>query len=105
MAAALRQGAIMNSGNGSCVVSNQEEQNTTTLENTVDVAIEKFNTTIEKIVDTAIERRLATAVEEVIANISNSFEQLISPINSSHTVMSCRTETTHYSKETLCNEH
>ena len=30
--------------------------------------------------DTAVERHLAAAVEEVIANISNSFEQLVSPI-------------------------
>ena len=65
VAAALKQGAVMNSGNGTCVGLNQEEQNTTL---------------VEKIVDTAIERRLATAVEEVIANISNSFEQLLSPI-------------------------
>ena len=79
VAAALKQGVIMNSGNGTCVGLNQEELNTT-LEKTVDVAVEKFNNTIEKIVDTAIERRLATAVEEVIANISNSFEQLLSPI-------------------------
>ena len=79
VAAALKEGASVSSGNGSCVVSNQEELNTT-LEKTVDVAIEKFNSTMEKIVDTAIERHLATAVEEVIANISNSFEQLLSPI-------------------------
>ena len=79
MAAALKQGAIMNTGNVTCVGLNQEELNTT-LEKTVDVAVEKFNNTIEKIVDTAIERRLATAVEEVIANISSSFEQLLSPI-------------------------
>ena len=79
VAAALKQGAIMNSGNGTCVGLNQEELNTT-LEKTVDVAVEKFNSTIEKIVDTAIQRRLATAVEDVIANISNSFEQLLSPI-------------------------
>ena len=63
--AALKQGAVMNTGNGTCVGPNQEEQNTTL---------------VEKIVDTAIERHLATAVEEVIANISNSFEQLLSPI-------------------------
>ena len=73
--AALRQGAVMNSGNGTCVVSNQEELNTT-LEKAVDVAIERLNSTMEK----AIERHLAIAVEEVIANISNSFEQLLSPI-------------------------
>ena len=79
VAAALKQGANVNSGNGSCVVSHQEELNTT-LEKTVDVAMEKFNSTIEKAVDTAIEKRLATAVEDVIANISNSFEQLLLPI-------------------------
>ena len=71
VAAALKQGAINSSGNGSCVVSNQEELNNT-LEKTVDVAIEKFNSKMEKIID--------TAVEEVIANISSSFEQLLSPI-------------------------
>ena len=65
VAAALKQGAVMNSGNGTCVGLNQEEQNTSL---------------VEKIVDTAVEKRLATAVEEVIANISNSFEQLLSPI-------------------------
>ena len=75
VAAALKEGVINSSGNGSCVVSNQEELNTT-LEKTVDVAIERLNSTMEK----AIERHLATAVEEVIANISNSFEQLLSPI-------------------------
>ena len=79
VAAALKEGASVSSGNGSCVVSNQEELNTT-LEKAVDVAIEKFNSTMEKIVDTAIERHLATAVEEVIANISNSLEQLLFPI-------------------------
>ena len=72
VAVALRQGAINSSGNGSCVVSNQEEQNTTTLEKAVDIAIEKFNSKMEKVID--------TAMEEVIANISNSFEQLLSPI-------------------------
>ena len=80
VAAALRKGAVVNSGNGTCVGLNQDEQNTTQVEKTVDIAIEKFNSTIEKIVDTAIEKRLAIAVEEVIANISNSFEQLLSPI-------------------------
>ena len=72
VAAALKQGAINSSGNRSCVVSNQEGQNTTTLEKAVDIAIEKFNSKMEKIID--------TAMEEVIANISNSFEQLLSPI-------------------------
>ena len=64
VAAALRQGVVMNSGNGSCVCPNQEEQ----------------STTLEKIMDTVMERYLAVAVEQVIANISNSFEQLLSPI-------------------------
>ena len=48
-----------------------------TLENVLDVAIEKLNSTVEKIVDVAVERRLATALQ-VIANISNSIEQLVS---------------------------
>ena len=61
VAAALREGAIISSGNGTCVVSDH-------------------NSTVEKIVDTAIEKRLAFAVDNVIANISNSFEQLLSPI-------------------------
>ena len=69
VAAALREGAIMDSGNGTCVGSNQKEQNTT-LEKAV----------LEKIVDTAVERHLAAAVEEVVANISNSFEVLLTPI-------------------------
>ena len=43
VAVALKEGVINSSGNGSCVVSNQEEQNTTTLEKAVDIAIEKFN--------------------------------------------------------------
>ena len=64
VAAALREGAIMSGCNGSCVCPNQEE----------------LNTTLEKAVDTTIERHLAVAVEQVIANISNSFEQLLSPI-------------------------
>ena len=61
----------MDSGNGTCVGSNQKEQNTT-LEKAV----------LEKIVDTAVERHLAAAVEEeeVVANISNSFEVLLTPI-------------------------
>ena len=64
VAAALREGAIMDSGNGSHLGLNQEE----------------LNTTMKKAVDTAIRKHLATAVEEVIANISNSFEQLVSLI-------------------------
>ena len=79
VAAALREGAIMTSDNGSCVCPNQEKLNTT-LEKIVNVAIEKFNSTMEKIVDTTIEKRLATAMDEVIANISNSFEELLAPI-------------------------
>ena len=62
VASALTRGVITSSGNESCVTW------------------EELNTTLEKIVDTAIEKRLATAVDEVIANISNSFEQLVSPI-------------------------
>ena len=64
VAAALREGVVMDSGNGSRLGLNQEE----------------LNTAMTKAVDTAIRRHLATAVEEVIANISNSFEQLVSPI-------------------------
>ena len=79
VAAALREGAIMTSDNGSYVCPNQEKLNTT-LEKIVNVAIEKFNSTMEKIVDTTIEKRLATAMDEVIANISNSFEELLAPI-------------------------
>ena len=75
--AALKEGVVMNSENETCL--NQEELNNT-MEKAVNVAIEKLNSTLEKIVDTAIERHLATAVEEVIVNISNSFEELVSPI-------------------------
>ena len=75
--AALKEGAAMNRENETCL--NQEELNTT-LEKAVDVAIEKLISTMEKIVDTAVERHLAAAVEEVIVNISNSFEELVSPI-------------------------
>ena len=128
VAAALREGVVMNSGNGTWVGSNQKEQNATLekamLEKIVDTAIErclttameevivnisnsfehlvspiriemnkcnaniqdvdgaleKFNSTIEKMVDTAVERRLANVVEEVVTNISNSFEELLTPI-------------------------
>ena len=75
--AALKEGAAMNRENETCL--NQEELNTT-LEKAVNVAIEKLNSTMEKIVDTAVKRHLAAAVEEVIVNISNSFEELVSPI-------------------------
>ena len=79
VAAALRQGVVMNCGNGIWVGSNQKEQNAT-LEKAV----------LEKIVDTAIERCLATAVEEVTANISNSFEHLVSPsCAKSHLMFAC----------------
>ena len=40
----------------------------------------RVNTTLEKAVDVVIEKRLSTAMEEVITNLSSSFEQLISPI-------------------------
>ena len=45
VAVALKQGANVNSGNRTCASLNQEELNTT-LEKTVDVAIEKFNSTM-----------------------------------------------------------
>ena len=67
--AALKEGVVMNSENETCL--NQEELNNT-MEKAVNVAIEKFNSKMEKMV--------ATAVEEVLANISNSFEHLVSPI-------------------------
>ena len=63
VAVALKEGVINSSGNGSAIVLKEPN-----------------NTLIEKIVDTVIEKRLATAVEEVIMNISNSFEHLLSPI-------------------------
>ena len=62
VAAALTWGVITNSGNESCVTW------------------EELNMTLEKIVDIAVEKHLATATEEVIVNISKSFEQLVSPI-------------------------
>ena len=41
---------------------------------------DELNATLEKVVDEVIEKHLAAAVEEVIVNISSSFEQLVSPI-------------------------
>ena len=79
VAAALRQGASVNSGNETGTIVTQENIDNK-LEKAIDVAIEKINNTIEKIVDDAIATHLAKAVDEVIANISNSFEQLVSPI-------------------------
>ena len=85
VATALREGAVTSSGNESSIVLG-----------------ELNSTLMEKIVDTVIERRLAIAVEEVITNISNSFEQLLSPIMTqlhllrlpgstpSHPAVSCR---------------
>ena len=67
VAAALKQSAItgtLGSANETCIVLSQYE----------------LNTTLEKVVDVAVEKHLATAVEEVIANTSHSFEQLVSPI-------------------------
>ena len=100
VAAILRQNVIAKSENETCVTL--EELNST-LENTLDVAMEKFSSTLEKIVDAVVEKRLATAVEklkvnkvsveritaieanivtanEIVANISSSLEQLVSPI-------------------------
>ena len=95
MAAALRQGAITStlcSGNEMYVVLTQEELNST-LEKVVDVAMEKcvanaveevtaqilskMNSTVDKVA--AIEKHITTSVDEVVANISDSFEQLVSP--------------------------
>jgi len=67
VAAALKQGAVTNSfcsANETYIVLPRDE----------------LNTTLEKVVDIVVEKHLASAVEEVIANISNSFEQLVSPI-------------------------
>ena len=41
---------------------------------------DELKTTLQKVVDVAVEKHIGTAVEEVIANISHSFEQLVSPI-------------------------
>ena len=79
---ALREGAITSGGNETRVVLNKEELNST-LEKVVDVAIEKLNSTLEKVVDVAIERHLATAME-VIANVSNSMEQLVTQMDQSN---------------------
>jgi len=67
VAAALKQGAVTNSfcsANETYIILPRDE----------------LNTTLEKIVDVAVEKHLASAVEEVIANISNSFEQLVFPV-------------------------
>ena len=79
VAAALRQGASVNSGNETCGIPTQENIDHK-LEKAMDVAIEKINSTIEKVVGDAIATHLAKAVDEVIANISSSLEQLVSPI-------------------------
>ena len=67
VAAALKQSAItgtLSSANETYIVLSRDE----------------LNTTLEKVVDVTVEKHIGTAVEEVIANISNSFEQLVSPI-------------------------
>jgi len=58
VAAALKQGAV--SANETYIVLPRDE----------------LNSPLEKVVDVAVEKHLASAVEDVIANISNSFEQL-----------------------------
>ena len=126
VAAILKQNVIAKSENETCVTL--EELNST-LENALDVAMEKFSSTLEKIVDAVVEKRLATAVDklntscevnkvsveritaieahivtatEVVANISSSLEQFVSPIMTqlhllhppgntpSHPAVSCR---------------
>ena len=96
MAAALRQGSITSplcNGNQTYVVLTQEELNST-LDKVADVAMEKcvataveeataqilskINSTIDKLA--AIEKHITSSVDEVFANISTSFEQLVSPI-------------------------
>jgi len=96
MAAALRQGAITNtlcSGNETHIILTQEQLNST-LEKIVDVAMEKcvataveevtaqilskMNSTMDKVA--AIEKHITTSVDEVVTNISASFEQLVSPL-------------------------
>ena len=67
VAAALKHSAItgtLGSANATYIVLSPDE----------------LNTTLEKVVDVAVEKHIGTAVEEVIANISHSFEQLVSPI-------------------------
>jgi len=118
MAAALRQGAITStlcSGNETYVVLTREELNST-MEKVVDVAMEKcvataveevtaqilskMNSTVDKVA--AIEKHISTSVDEVVTNISASFEQLVSPLMTqlhllrvpgstpSHPAISCR---------------
>ena len=96
VAAALKQSAVTSplcNGNQTYVVLTQEELNST-LDKVVDVAMEKcvataveeataqilskINSTVDKLA--AIEKRITTSVDEVFANISTSFEQLVSPI-------------------------
>ena len=79
VAAALRQGASVNSGNETCAALTQEDFDNK-LEKAMNSAIQKINSTVEKVVNDAIAMHLAKAVDEVIANVSNSFEQLVSPI-------------------------
>ena len=79
VAAALRQGASVNSGNETCAALTQEDFDNQ-LEKAMNVAIQKINSTIEKVVNDAVAIHLTAAVDEVIANVSNTFEQLVSPI-------------------------
>ena len=62
------------------VVVLSQDQLKKEIQTNVAAALKLLNTTLEKVVDVAVEKHLATAVEEVIANISHSFEQLVSPI-------------------------
>ena len=59
------------------------EKLNSTLEKVVDVAIEKLNSTVEKVVDVTIEQRLTTVLE-VIANVSSSMEQLVTQMDQSN---------------------
>ena len=96
VAAALKQSAITSTlcnGNQTYVVLTQEELNST-LDKVADVAMEKcvataveeataqilskINSSVDKLA--AIEKHITTSVDEVFANISTSFEQLVSPI-------------------------
>ena len=60
-AAVLKQGVTTNGGNQTCVTR------------------EELSATLEKVVDVAIEKHLATAVEEIIANLSTCCQQQVSP--------------------------
>ena len=83
VAIALKQGTILNfSRNETCVT--WEEFNST-LEKIVDVAIENILLLHAGIANASggvnvIEAHIMTAVNKIITNISNSFEQLVSPI-------------------------